>query len=369
MKSQSVSPITVDQSFFDRIPTHDVWDESQTGFRDRLKEELETFQQGYERMSMNTLSPGTPGYTVLYHSVTASVSFLENFICFVNDIYKELTRAKFSKTKAWALVTRLMRRIFMDVGAPRVSVQNQFRTGQDDTICKHIFWAEIQSIEIMDQFKAQSFKDHPAIASEYVKFLVTNTGIESVERLIKRVDAFEEQLKELSKTVKAASAASTTASNKADEVKKSNTEILRRLAALEKGRWVAGKLSVPSVADAISCDSVSYAIRTYGYMSQDCLPAEPSSLQSSNVSKLDVDVTMLTNVEPLVFELVFQQFPVWLLALDPPHVKDLQGCKSFVSVDWTSGSSCVTCSTRSATFRCEQIAFWYHNIYVRNSFD
>jgi hypothetical protein len=30
MKSQSVSPITVDQSFFDKIPSYDVWDESQS---------------------------------------------------------------------------------------------------------------------------------------------------------------------------------------------------------------------------------------------------------------------------------------------------------------------------------------------------
>jgi hypothetical protein len=111
MKSQSVSPITVDQSFFDRIPTHDVWDEAQTGFRDRLKEELETFQQGYERMSISELTQGTPAHTVSYHSVTASVSFLESLICFIDDIYKELTRAKFSKTTAWALVTRLLRRI------------------------------------------------------------------------------------------------------------------------------------------------------------------------------------------------------------------------------------------------------------------
>jgi uncharacterized protein YoxC len=236
MKTQSVSPITIDQSFFDKIPTYEVWDENQTGFRDRLKEELVTFQQGYHRMITNDLSPGDQAYTIAYHSVTASVSFLEGLICFIDDIYKELHRAKFSKTKAWALVTRLLRRIFMDIGAPRISVQNQFRTGQDDIICKQIFWAEIQTIEIMDQFKRQSFKDHPAIASEYVKFLVTNTGIESLERMIKRVDVVEEQMKELQKQVKAATTAATTAANKADEVKKLNTDLLRRITALEKGK-------------------------------------------------------------------------------------------------------------------------------------
>jgi hypothetical protein len=236
MKTQSVSPITIDQSFFDRIPTHDVWDERHTGFRDRLKEEIESFRQGYERMAMNTLEPGTQPYTVAFLSVTTSIAFLDGLINFVDDIYKELTHAKFSKTKAWALVTRLIRRIFMDVGAPRMSVQNQFRTGQPEVICKQIFWAELQSLEIMNQFKAQAFKDHPAIASEYVKFLVTNTGIDSLERLFKRVDTFDEQIKEIQKGVKAATTAATTASNKVDELKKSNTELARRIAALERPR-------------------------------------------------------------------------------------------------------------------------------------
>jgi hypothetical protein len=109
------------------------------------------------------------------------------------------------------------------------SLQN-IRTGNDEVISKQIFWAEIQCLEIMQQFKSRSFKDHPAIASEYVKFLVTNTGIDSLERLIKRVDTLDENIKDIQKSVKAA----TTASNKVDELKKSNKDIIRRLTALEK---------------------------------------------------------------------------------------------------------------------------------------
>ena len=234
MKVQSTAATTTDQSFFDKVPSYEAWEEPQTGFRDRLKEELETFGQGYNRMILNTLPSGSPAYTVAYNSVTNSISFIESLMGFIDDIYRELTRAKFSKSKAWALVTRLIRRIFMDVAVPRISVQNQFRTGQDDVICKQIFWAEIQSLEIMNQFKAHAFKDHPAIASEYVKFLVTNTGIESLEKLLTRVTNLEEKVSELTKSVKASITSSTTASNKADEVKKSMTDLIRRIGSLEK---------------------------------------------------------------------------------------------------------------------------------------
>ena len=234
MKNQLVGAISNDQSFFDRVPSYEVWEEPQTGVRDRLKEELETFSQGYNRMITNALSAGSIAYTIAYNSVTTSISFIESLLVFIDDIYRELTRAKFSKTKAWALVTRLIRRIFMDIAVPRNSVQNQFRTGQDEIICKQIFWAEIQSLEIMNQFKAHAFKDHPAIASEYVKFLVTNTGIESLEKLVTKMSSIEEKINEMAKGVKAAITSSTTASNKADEMKKSMTDLLRRVVLLEK---------------------------------------------------------------------------------------------------------------------------------------
>lgn len=86
----------------------------------------------------------------------------------------------------------------------------------------------------MNQFKSQGFKDHPAIASEYVKFLATNTGIESLERLITRVATIEDQVKEIAKSVKAATTSSTTASNKADEAKKTIAALEKRIATLEK---------------------------------------------------------------------------------------------------------------------------------------
>jgi hypothetical protein len=80
MKTQSVSPITADQSFFDRIPSHDVWDESQTGFCDRLKEELGSFRSGYDVMLTGALASGTQAHTVAFHSVVTSVSFLEGLM-------------------------------------------------------------------------------------------------------------------------------------------------------------------------------------------------------------------------------------------------------------------------------------------------
>ena len=114
---------------------------------------------------------------------------------FIDDIYQELTRAKFCKSIAWAIVTRLKRRIFVDVAVAQISVQKQFRTGQEDVICKLIIWAYIQSLEIRNQLKAHStFKDHPAIASEYVKFLVTNTRNGSLETLLPRLTSLEEKV-------------------------------------------------------------------------------------------------------------------------------------------------------------------------------
>jgi hypothetical protein len=56
------------------------------------------------------------------------------------------------------------------------------------------------------------FKDHPTIASEYVKFLATNSGFETVAALQTKVDGLEKEL-----TVVKKSAAS--AANVADAAK------------------------------------------------------------------------------------------------------------------------------------------------------
>jgi hypothetical protein len=93
----------------------------------------------------------------------------------------ELTRAKFSASRGWSLITRLVSRILIEVAAPRNGVKQNFVTGRNDIIAQQIFWAVIRSHDIMARYKDKSFKNDPSVSAEYVKFLIMNTGMDIVD--------------------------------------------------------------------------------------------------------------------------------------------------------------------------------------------
>ena len=78
----------------------------------------------------------------------------------------------------------------------------------------------------MQEFMDAGIKDHPAISSEYVKFLAANTGFEKVNSLEKRVTELDKTWKEQCKTY-------TTANNKVVEVQKVVSDLVKRLTKIE----------------------------------------------------------------------------------------------------------------------------------------
>ena len=84
-------------------------------------------------------------------------------------------------------------------------------------------WGTFQTLEVVKTFLKFSFKDHPAVSSQYVKFLVTSKGGD----LKKMVAQVTELLKEISskietalKTSKEAKASAASAQNSVDQMKR-----------------------------------------------------------------------------------------------------------------------------------------------------
>jgi hypothetical protein len=116
------------------------------------------------------------------------------------------------------------------VGAPRDGVQNLFYTGEKTNIPQQVLWATIQSHDVMTRYKKAQFKDDPSISAEYIKFLATNSGTDS---LTARLLVVEEATKESSKQLKSAVTGSSTAASKADDAKKLIVELTGRVRKLE----------------------------------------------------------------------------------------------------------------------------------------
>jgi hypothetical protein len=114
--------VDTDVSYFDKIKSYKEWDLPSTGFQDQLKYDLNAFELAHKQTVLNNTIASSPLQTTASLSRTYSLSWIGEFICFIDDTYKELTQAKFSSAQGWSLITRLASRILFEVSAPRNGV-------------------------------------------------------------------------------------------------------------------------------------------------------------------------------------------------------------------------------------------------------
>ena len=92
-----------------------------------------------------------------------------------------------------------------------------------------ILWGVLSTQTIMAQYINDDMKNHPAILSEYVTFLVTHPRIGPVESVSKRVDEIEATLKSHKKDISGATTAASTASSKVTNMEKVIKELQKKL--------------------------------------------------------------------------------------------------------------------------------------------
>ena len=144
IKSVSFKVVRDDTSFFDTIPTYADWNITDNGFRDTLLRELKEFKEDHIRMLRDTLDMKSPMYTVAYASLGASVSWLEEFIRYMDETYNEYVESKFSSKKAWNITTRLARTLLSTIAEPRTGLSRSFRSRKPLQIKQAIFYSTLK---------------------------------------------------------------------------------------------------------------------------------------------------------------------------------------------------------------------------------
>ncbi len=239
-RSQGHRVLKLDASYFDTIVSHAEWSDVGTGFKMRLQEALAEFQESHASFIDQGVEIGSKVHVLAHGALTESCAWIIGFIQFIDEYYRELSKAKFGPMKAWHVTTRLAKRILDEVGTPRYGVQGSFQVGDSTQICQQIFWAVLKSHDVMTSYKRLNFKNHPSIATELVKFLAINTSFEAIERVTSKVADLEKEAVEYKKQIAAAVKSAASAANKADEAKKQLESFLKRLTKLEDK--VAAKL-------------------------------------------------------------------------------------------------------------------------------
>jgi hypothetical protein len=201
----------------------------------KLQEALAEFQESHAEFIDQAVENGSKAHSLAHAALTEPAAWIVGFIQFIDEYYRELSKAKFGPAKSWHVTTRLAKRILDEVGTPRYGTQGSFQVGNSTQICQRIVWAVLKSHDVMGAFKRLNYKNHPSIANELVKFLAINTCFKAIEKLTTKTAYLELEIvdfkKQLGTSVKAAASA---AANKADEAKKQSDLLSKRVLKLEE---------------------------------------------------------------------------------------------------------------------------------------
>jgi hypothetical protein len=153
-------------------------------------------------------------------SPSKTISWIGAFITHLDNAHEHLhVQVGFTSPRAWALTAQLGHRIFSDLHSVRVGTMKSMGS-KPESICPAILWSVFRTHDKMAGFEDANFENHPSIASEFVKFLATNTGIEGMAVLQEEVAALKSKLKDAEKQATLASGKADEASSVADVAKK-----------------------------------------------------------------------------------------------------------------------------------------------------
>jgi hypothetical protein len=120
----------------------------------------------------------------------------------------------------WSLNTRLGYRVWQEVYLPCAGLMEKVEPHDLQATAATVIYHVLLTIDVLEEFRQVGFKNHSVISSEYVKFLSTNTGYDSIEKLTGRMNKLEIENKDLKTQVKEAVNSAKTSSSLCSDLKK-----------------------------------------------------------------------------------------------------------------------------------------------------
>ena len=222
------------ESYFSQIKTFKQWNNPNSGFKLRLKRELERFRRSHLATIRESVSVRNPLYQLATSTLTESISWANGLINYIDLTYEEYSSGKFGTSKSWHVTTKLATALVKEVNKPREGALNSFEAGNAQSIAKVVFYCVLQSLDMMTEIAAVDYRDSPVVSTELVKFLSLNTAIDSVDKLEEQSADHSINLNQLNKDNNTTKTAINSVGNKTDEIKKMIENIKKRIDKLEK---------------------------------------------------------------------------------------------------------------------------------------
>ena len=170
-------------------------------------------------------------------SLTASMTSLTQLVGAVDAIYDKLhLQSKFATEAAWCLTMQILDKVCEELYGPKDSVLQAITLGDPDSICAHVLYSSFRSHDVMAGYVDLQFENHPAVSTEFIRFLATNSGSEKVDKLEDMMSTVKDNLTKVTEDTKRAGVKADTASTKTASLASELTAAVRRITALEARR-------------------------------------------------------------------------------------------------------------------------------------
>jgi hypothetical protein len=219
------------------LPNHKDWKSGGEGMENFIINKMNVLYSSISADISNELGndPGSmEAHYIATKCLTATVTFVTQLIATVNSIYERLfSFSKFTTEQAWSLTTQVLDRVMADLYVPKDGVIESLSTGSPITTCGHILWACFRTHEVMATYVEHQFENHPAISTEYVKFLATNSGSDKLAKLTSTMEVVQAKAMAASTEAGKASSKADTSSAKCSELGKEMSALAKRVKTLE----------------------------------------------------------------------------------------------------------------------------------------
>jgi len=221
----------VGESQLGNLPTYKIWSQGQGSKKKLLDRKLPNIRASFRNLIINSLMHSNPRvYNLAIEALERSISWITNLSSWMDRAYENAHIAsKMSAAKSWALVTQLVRRVFSEIFVVRMGTIQAMAANDRRSMRTGVLWSVFRTHDKMTEFEDVNFEDHPAIASEHIKFLACNSGFDMLDALEKDVGSLKSDAKELDRKVTLSVKKADSASTQSDLNKKAISDLTKRV--------------------------------------------------------------------------------------------------------------------------------------------
>jgi hypothetical protein len=219
-------------TFYTRVPSASVWTNGSTGTKGFILGNLAAVVSAVRANIDQRLPQGKQLHILARLALEASSSFIMTMVSFTEENRESYALSNYPDAMQWSLNSRLGYRVWQEVYLPCVGLIEKVEPHDLNATAATMIYHVLRTIDIQESFRQIGIKNHSVVSSEYVKFLSTNTGYDSIEKLSSRMTKLESENKDLVIKVREAGTSAKTASTTCGELKKKVDANEKKLAKL-----------------------------------------------------------------------------------------------------------------------------------------